>query len=146
MADDNIKSFTINGLLIGLFLFSMVSAFVLLVNNEGRGEIFDGYPEISRLNTQLNSTYATGEPLEASNVNYNLSSNYNPELALSGADQSGNAININLSNLLRTTWNVLLVLGGFLFGSVFATISTVLMAIVGFSISYYFIKNVRTGS
>jgi hypothetical protein len=145
MADRNITALTINSLLIGILTLAMVASYVLLVNNEGRGEIFDDYPEIEEFNLNLSSTYGGATLLETANINSNLSADYNPEIAISAADQSGNAIAINLQDIITITWTALSLLGSILFGSIFATISTLIMTIIGFVITAYFIKFIRTG-
>lgn len=145
MADNNITALTINSLLIGVLALALVSSYVLLVNNEGRGEIFDDYPEIEEFNLNLTSAYGGGTLLETANINSNLSADYNPEIAISAADQSGNAIAINLQDIITITWTALSLLGSTLFGSIFATISTLIMTIVGFVVTAYFIKFIRTG-
>ena len=144
MAEKNITALTINSLLVGVLALALISSYVLLVNNEGRGEIFEDYPEIEEFNLNLTNTYG-GTLLDTANVNSNLSADYNPELAISAADQSGNAIAINLQDIITITWTTLSLLGSILFGSIFATISTIIMAIIGFVITAYFIKFIRTG-
>jgi hypothetical protein len=146
MADKNITALTINSLFIGLLALALVSSYVLLVNNEGRGEIFDDYPDIESFNLNLTSAYGGANLIDTANINSNLSADYNPELAISAADQSGNAIAINLQDIITITWTALSLLGSILFGSVFATISTVIVSILGFVITAYFIKFIRTGN
>lgn len=146
MADNNITSFTINSLLVGILTLAMLSSYILLVNNEGRGEIFDEYPEIETFNLNLTSGYTDGQIIDVANINSNLSADYNPELSISAADQSGNAIAINLQNLITITWTSLGVLGVLLFGSIYtAVLSTLVISIIGYLITAYFIKFIRTG-
>lgn len=146
MAEGNLTNFTINMLLIGLLVLSLVSSYVLLVNNEGRGEIFDPYPEIEAYNLQIEEVFTNGNLLETANINSNLSANYNPEISLSGADQSGNAVSINLQNAAKTILATLSVLGSLLFGGVYrAVISVILSTIIGFLLASYLIKAIRTG-
>lgn len=145
MAKETITAFTINSLLIGLLVVGLLTSYVLLVNNEGREEIFDDYPEIEAFNLNLTETITGQNVVTAANINSNLSADYNPELAISGADQSGNAISINLQNIATAVWASLLVLGGLLFGTAFSTIATLIIAIVGFVVVAYFIKGIRTG-
>lgn len=146
MAEDTITSFTINTLLIGLLALALVSSYILLVNNEGHGDSFDSYPEIQKFNLDIQDTYTDGKILETANINSNLSADYNPEISLSGADQSGNAVSINLQNLITITWATLGVLGALLFGNIYTGIlSGLIMAIVGFLSTAYLIKAIRTG-
>jgi len=146
MADNNITSLTISSLLVGVLALAMLSSYILLVNNEGRGEIFDDYPEIEEFNLNLTNKYTNGQIIEVSNINSNLSADYNPELAISAADQSGNAIAINLQNLITITWASLGVFGTLLFGSIYTTVlSTLIISIIGYLITAYFIKFIRTG-
>lgn len=124
----------------------MLSSYILLVNNEGRGEIFDDYPEIEEFNLNLTNSYTDGRIIEVANINSNLSADYNPELAISAADQSGNAIAINLQNLITITWTSIGVFGALLFGSIYtAVLSTLIISILGYIIAAYFIKFIRTG-
>jgi len=146
MAENNITSFTINSLLIGLLIMALISSYVLLVNNEGRGEIFDDYPEIEEYNLNLTSVYTSGQLIETANINSNLSASYNPEASISGADQSGNAIAINLQDLITVVWASIGILGALLFGGVYrAILSTLIITVIGFVSTYYFIKFIRTG-
>ena len=146
MADKNITSLTINSLLVGVLMLALLSSYVLLVNNEGRGEIFDDYPEIEEFNLNITNQYTSGQVVETANINANLSADYNPELAISGADQSGNAIAINLQDIITITWTSLGVLGALLFGSIYtAVLSSLIIAIIGYLITAYFIKFIRTG-
>lgn len=145
MADKTITALTVNSLLVGLLLISLLSSYILLVNNEGRGEIFDDYPEIEAFNLNLTESLTGQDLVDTANINSNLSAGYNPELAISAADQSGNAISINLQNIITIIWTALIVMGGLLFGSVFSTISTLIISIVGFITVAYFIKGIRTG-
>lgn len=146
MAEDTITSFVISTLLIGLLALSLISSYVLLVNNEGHGSDFDNYPEIEQFNLNLSNAYSDGKIIETANINSNLSADYNPELSLSGADQSGNAVAINLQNLATMTWSTLGILGALLFGSIYTGIlSGLVIAIVGFISTAYLIKAIRTG-
>lgn len=146
MADKNITSLTINSLLVGLLAMAMISSYVLLVNNEGREEIFDDYSKVEDFNLELGNTYTSGQIVETANINSNLSADYNPELAISGADQSGNAIAIGLQNLMIITWTSLGFFGPFLFGSIYIiALNTLIIAIIGYLITAYFIKFIRTG-
>lgn len=146
MAEDTITSFVISTLLIGLLALSLISSYVLLVNNEGHGSDFDNYPEIEQFNLNLSNAYSDGKIIETANINSNLSADYNPELSLSGADQSGNAVAINLQNLATMTWSTLGILGSLLFGSIYTGIlSGLVIAIVGFISTAYLIKAIRTG-
>ena len=146
MADKNITSLTINSLLVGLLAMAMISSYVLLVNNEGRGEIFNNYPDIEKFNLNLTDSYTNGKLIETANINANLSADYNTELAISGADKSGNAIALGLQDLMIITWTSLGFFGPFLFGSIYMTaLSTLIIAIIGYLIAAYFIKFIRTG-
>ena len=146
MADKTITSLTINSLLVGLLVLSLLSGYVLLVNNEGRGEIFDGYPEIESFNLNLTDSYTKGKILEVANLNSNLSADYNPELSISAADQSGNAIAINLQDLITITWTGIGLLGAVLFGNAYVgVLSTLVISVIGYLITAYFIKFIRTG-
>jgi hypothetical protein len=146
MAENNITAFTINTLLIGLLALAMVSSYVLLVNNEGREEIFDGYPDIETFNLNLTNSYTDGKLIDVANVNSNLTANYNPEVSISAADQSGNAIAINLQSLVTITWTSIGILGALLFGTIYtAILSTLIISIIGYLVAAYFIKFIRTG-
>jgi hypothetical protein len=146
MADGNLTGFVISMLLTGLVVLGLVSSYVLIVNNEGRGEIFDEYPEIEAYNLEVQGVFTDGNLLETANINSNLSANYNPEISLSGADQSGNAVSINLQNIATTVFATLSVLGSLLFGGIYrAVISVVLFSIVGYLLTAYLIKAIRTG-
>lgn len=146
MAERNLTSFLINSLLIGIVILGSLTFYISLANNEGRGEIFDGYEDIEALNQNFTNIYTNGELIENANINSNLSANYNPEFSVSGADKSGNAIQINLQDLASSTWALIGVLANILFGSVVgAIISSFIIAIVAFSITFYVIKNIRTG-
>jgi len=145
MAEKTITGLAINSILVGLLTLAMISSYMLLVNNEGRGEIFDEYPEVEDFNLNLSSTYTGGTLLETANINSNLSANYNPEIAISAADQSGNAISINLENIITVSWAAMMALGSLIFGNVFIAISSLLVAIIGFVAVAYFIKGIRTG-
>ncbi len=145
MADKTITSLLINTIFIGLVLMGLLSSYILLVNNEGRGEIFDDFPEIEALNLNITNSVVNDNLLETANINSNLSADYNPELSISSADQSGNAIQINIQNLANIIWVSLMVLGSLVFGSVFTFLTSLIMAIILFVIVAYFIKGIRTG-
>lgn len=145
MADDNITSLTINIMLIVVCMIGMLSGYLLLVNNEGRGEIFDPYPEISSFNYNLTSV-ANSTLLDRSNLNANLTTAYNPELAISGADQSGNAIAGNNRQLAQQGLIALSVFGTLIFGNLWTTIIWgILLGLFSSLMTYYFIKWIRTG-
>jgi len=146
MADKTLTALTINSLLILLLMLGLTSFYVLTVNNEGQGHIFDDYPEIENLNLNITNTLTNGEIIDIANTNSNLSADYNPELAISAADKSGNAISINLQNVINIAWSALLVIGSVVFGSVFSLISSIIMAALAFIITAYFIKGIRGGS
>jgi len=145
MADKTLTSLTINSLLIGLLLMGLLSSYILLVNNEGREEIFDAYPEIEAFNLNLTESITGQQIVDTANINSNLSADYNPEIAISAADQSGNAISINLQNIITIVWTALTILGSLLFGTVFRAITSLIIAMVGFITVAYFIKGIRTG-
>jgi hypothetical protein len=146
MAEQTITSLTINTLLIGIVMLGLISSYVLLVNNEGRSEIFDEYPEIEAYKLNVSSIYTDGQLMETANVNSNLSANYNPEFSQSGADQSGNAISVNLQNIVTITFTTIGLLGSMLFGNVYTSIiSTILFSVLGYIIVAYTIKAIRTG-
>ncbi len=146
MADKTLTALTINSLLILMLMLGLTSFYVLTVNNEGQGQIFDDYPEIENLNLNITNTLTDGQIIDIANTNSNLSADYNPEIAISAADQSGNAISINLQNIINIAWSALLVLGSLVFGSVFSLVSSIIMAALAFVITAYFIKGIRTGS
>jgi hypothetical protein len=143
---DNINSLTISILLVGVLLLALTSSFILLVENEGRGEILQNYSQITSLKNNLTS--ATGQELiSTSNINSNLSADYNPEIAISSADQSGNAIGINLQELVTTFGSLFLILGGLIFGNIFTSvIGIILISILSYQFTYYFIRWIRSGN
>ena len=145
MAQQTLTALAINSLLVGLLLMSLISGYVLLVNNEGRGEIFNNYPEIESYNLELRSIYTDEELLTTANINSNISADYNTEISQSGGDRSGNAIAINLQNLINITWTTLGFVGYLLFGTVYGLISTVLISVIGYITVAYIIKSIRTG-
>ena len=130
MADQSsITGLMMNVFFIGLFLFSCIMGYATLANSEGRGEIFDGYEQFESLNLQLSNNLGVSQA--AANINNNLSSSYNPELAISAADQSGNAMGINVQNLTIGVWDSVSQFGGLMFGNVWiGTLSTLLTSIL----------------
>lgn len=146
MAKDTITAFTINTLLVGLLIIGLTSGFILLANNEGRGEIFDDYPQVENFNLNMTDIYTNGELVEVANANSNLSADYNTEIAISAADRKGNVININLQDIATLTWTSINVLGVILFGNIYSTIiSGLVIALVGYVTVAYSIKAIRTG-
>ncbi len=146
MATSNLLGLVTGVFFIGLFLMSMLTGYILLTNNEGRGEIFDNFEEFENLNLNLQSNL-TGGVQTLSNVNINLSSNYNPELAISAADQSGNAMASNSMSFTTEIWNSMSVFMGLIFGNVWTTaLSVILISLVVFLGSFYFIKFIRSGN
>ena len=146
MAENNITSWVINGLLVFLLLLGLLSSYILLVNNEDRGEMFDNYPEIESYNLNLTSQVSGGRLNEVANINSNLSADYNPELAISAADKSGNAIAINYQDIIALLWASLSVIGVLLFGNVYiAVLSTIVTSIVAYITIAYTIKFIRSG-
>lgn len=147
MTENNITSLTINSLLVGILALAMISSYILLVNNEGRGEIFDEYPEIEGFNLNISNIYTDGGLLEKADINSNLSADYNTEIAISAADKTGNAIAINLRNIITITWTSLGVFGALLFGNIYSGILSVLItAAISFLAVAWFIKFIRTGT
>ncbi len=143
---DNITTFLANTLFVGLLLLGLTSFYILTANNEGRGEIFDGFPEVQSLNLQSGQQFTDGGLLETANINSNLSADYNPEIAISAADQSGNAIVIGLQDIITETWTVLASLIKLIFGNVVGLIiSTLVIAITGYLVVDLFIKKIRQG-
>lgn len=146
MAEQTLTSLTINSLLIGLLVMGLISSYVLLVNNEGRGEIFDDYPEVESYNLQVSELYNDGNLLETANINSNISADYNSEISQSGADKSGNAIAINLQDLTKITWASISFLGIILFGNIYAaTLSVLVVSVIGLISVAYILKAIRTG-
>ena len=146
MGDKNIQTLTSNSIFLILTLFAMLTSFILIVNNEGRGEIFDDYPEIE--NFHLDITNQSGDVvLEVANKNANLSAAYNPELAISAADQSGNAMAINQQDIATDSWNKISIFIGLIFGNVWTgTLSGIIIALLTFLFTYRFIRWIRSGS
>lgn len=147
MVELNLTKFAIVSLVIVVFIFGMISSFVLLANNEGRGEIFDAYPEIQSYNLKLGNSIVENESLiTTSNINLNISSEYNPEISQSGGDKSGNAVGINLNNIITIAWTSLGFLGYLLFGNIYmGVLSSLIMTIVGFVTASLLIKAIRSG-
>ena len=146
MAENNINALTTNFILIGLVLFGLTSIFLIVVNAEGRGEIFDDYPEIQSFNLNLSSQY-TGEVIDTANANINLSASYNPELAISGADQSGNAMAVNLQDLSTNTIKSISIFMGLIFGNLWTgLLSGIIIALITYLFTYNFIKWIRSGT
>lgn len=146
MAEDNLAAMAVSFLLIGIVIFGGLSFFISLANNEGRGEILEEFPEIENLRNNYSNVYTSGQLIETVNINSNLSANYNPELAISGADQSGNAIQTNLQNIVTSVLVLGNVLVFVLFGNIVGQIIFGLITTaVGIYASYYFIKNIRQG-
>lgn len=145
MAENNINALTTNFVLIGLVLLGLTSTYIIMVNTEGRGEIFDDYPEIQSFNLNLSSQYSN-EVVDTANTNINLSASYNPELAISGADQSGNAMAINLQDMTTNTINSISIYLGLIFGNLWTTVlSGIIIALVAYLFTYNFIKWIRSG-
>lgn len=145
MAENNINALTTNFILIGLVLLGLTSVFIIIVNTEGQGEIFDNYPEIQSFNLNLSGQYA-GQVVDTANTNTNLSASYNPELAISAADQSGNAMAINLQDLTTTTMNSISIFMGLIFGNLWTgLLSGIIIALVTYLFTYNFIKWIRSG-
>lgn len=146
MANSNIIGLVTGVFFIGLFILSMLSGYILLTNNEGRGEIFDDFEEFENLNLNLKNNL-TGGTQDLSNININLSSNYNPELSISAADQSGNAMASNSVSFMKDIWNIISVFMGLIFGNVWtASLSIILISLMIFLASFYFIKFIRSGN
>lgn len=146
MGEKNIQTLTTNTIFILLALFAMLTSFILIVNNEGRGEIFDDYPEIEEFH--LSITNQTGSSVvEIANTNANLSAAYNPELAISAADQSGNAMALNQQTLATNSWDKISIFIGLIFGNVWtASLSGIIIALLTFLFTYRFIRWIRSGS
>ena len=146
MAENNISSLTINMVLILVVLMSLLSFYIIIVNNEGRGEIFNNYSQIESFNLNLTSSFAN-QVVDVANINTNLSASYNPELAISAADQSGNAMAINKQTLFTNTWGTITLFGGMILGSIWTTIISGLIAgIITIRYSYLFLKWIRSGT
>lgn len=144
--DSNLLGFSLNWILIGLFLMSMISGYVLLVNNEGKGEIFDEFDWIQNLNFNL-TNQLTGKLQDTANINMNLSANYNPELAISAADQSGNAIGINLIDMVTGTWNIMSSIASIIFGNIWTLILSIIFAALFAWVGlYYLVRFIRSGN
>ena len=145
MGTSNLSGLLVGIFFIGFFLLAMVSGTILLVNNEGRGEIFDAYPEFESFNLDFYNNL-TGGSKEMSNININLSAEYNPELAISAADQSGNAIAANNVEFMMNTWNLISVFLGLIFGNVWTiALSGLLTSILIALIALYVISFIRRG-
>lgn len=145
MADKNINALTINILFISLALIGMLNFYILTVNNEGQGEIFDNYPEIESFNINLTSQLSN-EVVDTANRNINLSASYNPELSISAADQSGNAMSLNRQEIITLMWNSISIFMSLIFGSVWTILlSGVLASILAYTTTYYLISVIRSG-
>lgn len=145
MAEDNINSFTINILLIGFLFLGLISFFVLVAQSEGRGEIFDNYSQINTIRSNFTNQFGD-DLIETANINSNLSADYNPELAISAADQSGNAIGVNLQFRVKDMVSLFFSVGGIIFGNVFSgLIAGLLIAFISYTFTYYLIKWIRSG-
>ena len=146
MAENNINALTTNVILIGLVLLGMTSVFIIIANTEGQSEIFDDFPEIQNFNLNLSNQYAN-EIVDTSNTNTNLSASYNPELAISAADQSGNAMAINLQIVTTNTINSISTYMGLIFGNIWTGIlSGIVIALITYLFTYNFIKWIRSGT
>ena len=146
MGTSNIVDLLTGIFFIGLFFLSMISGAILLINNEGRGEIFEGYEEFESFNLNL-SNALTGNTQELGNININLSANYNPELAISAACQSCNDMAGISASFMTETWDLLSVFIGLIFGNVWTTtLSLLVSSILLVLISFYFVKFIRSGN
>lgn len=146
MVQDSGSGLAIKMLLMSVVLMGMLTFYISLANNEGQGHIFNNYSDLQTLNQNITNTYTDGDLIQKVNINSNLSATYNPELAISSADQSGNAISINLQDITTTTWSLLGVLFNLMFGSAGRILFTLGTTILGIATTYYFIKSVRTGT
>lgn len=145
MADKTVLGLSTNFLLIGLFLVSLVTGYFLIVADEGQEEILEGYEIFGEISDNL-SSYMTNESVILSNKNMNLSSAYNPELAISAADQTGNAMSLNMFEVSKEIWSESGKFFGLLFGSVWTkTISLLLISILVLTAGYYSVKWLRNG-
>jgi len=145
MADNNSLTGTlINFFFIGLFLLSMTAGYVSLVNSENRGEIFDGYEAFEGLNLELQQNLTSIQ--DVGNINANLSAKYNPELAISAADQTGNAMGINIWDLVVGSFNTISVFFGLVFGNVWTGILSILLSSLLITLlGMYLVKFIRRG-
>lgn len=144
MADKNILALTINITMVTFAMLGMLTFYIALVNNEGRGEIFDN-TDIEEFNLNLTSQYASNI-VDVANVNTNLSAAYNPELSISAADQTGNAMALNQQQLTTIFLSSMSIFMGLIFGSIWTTIlSGLVLGLITFAFTYYFISVVRSG-
>lgn len=143
--ENNITGLTLNILWLVIFLMAMITGYALIVNNEGKGAIFDGYEEFEGFNLELSSSLP-GNTENIANINANLSSTYNPELTISAAHQSGNAMGINMENLTIGNWNFISKFGGLIFGNIWTkTLSSLFASVLIFLSTLYMIRWIRRG-
>ncbi len=146
MAEKNLIGLAIDSILIGLVLMSLLTFYIFFVNNEGRGEIFDDHPDIGGFNLNLSEQYGQ-QLVDTGNINSNLSASYNPEVSISGADQVGNAISLNIQDLTINTWDLIAIFGSLIFGSVWTIfISGIILALISILFTYYTIRWIRNGT
>ncbi len=144
MAEKNILALTINITMITFAMLGMLTFYIALVNNEGRGEIFDN-TDIEEFNLNLTSQYSSNV-VDVANINTNLSAAYNPELSISAADQTGNAMALNQQQLTTIFLSSMSIFMGLIFGSIWTTIlSGLILGLITFAFTYYFISVIRSG-
>lgn len=145
MASDNLKGMTMNIFMGGFLLLAMISSFVLLANNEGRGEIFDGYEGFEEFNMNLSHSMGA-DVMTVADQNLNTSLDYDATGSDSGADKQGNAMGANFKDLAVNSFKNISVFFGMIFGNLWTlVISGILSGILILYLGYYLIKWIRTG-
>lgn len=143
MAEDNIKDFTINWVIIGVLFFCLISfaiSFMYYNNPTGLGndtEKFTGAE--SGLNTQIYAIEGSADRV------LNITANTNPE-----ASQLGSRDSVAAAYQTRETangiWDSMKIFMAWIFtGTLGKMLIAVTTGILGFASVYYIVKWIRTG-
>lgn len=146
MAEDSLYSVYTNAILMSLLTLALASFLILLVNNEGYGHIFDNDSRLDSFNMNVKS-YLANDTIDKMNLNINLTSEYDPELAISAADMTGNSMAINTEQIIATLWIQLALFGSIIFGNVWTTlISGFVLSLLTGWVAFLIVRFIRSGT
>lgn len=144
MADSNLKDFTINWMVTGFLMFSLIAfATAFMFNNNPLGLGDDGDAVFNSTQSGL-SLQLSGSP-ESSDTILNITSNTNPEISeLGGRDIVATSYEAKASG--TNYWETGKILISWVFsGTIGKMMLSVFAGMIGFLSYFYIMKHIRTG-
>lgn len=142
MADDNIKDFTVNWVLAGLLIFSLLTFTLVFVFNNNPSALGENEEQLTILKTDLSSSLTEVEG--DIDTQFNSSAQLNSEDTVLGT-ASASGTSYGFAGTSQTNWTIIKQMIAWIFAGTFGQIVIkILSGIIGIALLYYVIKLIRS--